>query len=110
MHTGVHLLRDAEAARQFLLYEGAQEKDLAGRGRIDSVRELGLSVGEEAIAVRRAGTPGDIWRVIFRRGRIVGEAFIRRANDHDDRQSELARLAQTLDDRIQRVLRGDLKP
>ena len=110
VHTGVHLLRDADAARQFLLYEGAQEKDLAGRGRIDSVRELGLSVGEEAIAVRRAGTPGDIWRVIFRRGRIVGEAFIRRENDHDDRQTELARLAQTLDDRIQRVLRGDLKP
>lgn len=113
--TSVELLRDAEAATEYLEDQLADFERMKGR-KFEGVslsrakRFPVTGIGDEAggvrvtLAVRKRRGYSTV--VAFRRGRVVAVADLTRA-DNRDVHDEVQRLARVLESRVSGVLRGE---
>lgn len=113
--TSADLFATETNARSFILTEIRQFKRFEGKSRegvkILRADEFDVTVGDEGWGVelefRGSGATLTMTGVIFRHGRLVASAFYLRGDGADVRP-QAASLALKLENRIERVLAGDL--
>ena len=113
--TSADLFATETNARSFILTELRQFKRFEGKSRegvkILRADEFDVTVGDEGWGVelefRGSGATLTMTGVIFRHGRLVASAFYLRGDGADVRP-QAASLALKLENRIERVLAGDL--
>lgn len=113
--TSADLFATETGARSFILTELRHFRRFEGKTRegvkILRTDEFDVTVGDEGWGVefefRGSGATLTMTGVIFRHGRLVATAFYLRADDADVRP-QAASLALKLENRIERVLAGDL--
>ena len=108
LSTGAHLFRTPEGARRYAALFRDAEATMTARGAggltgsVDS-RDL-AGVGDSALLmVTRYSNGNARTRILFVRGRLVGDIYLYRF-DNKDVGAELTALAQKLDGRIQSIL------
>ena len=117
VYTSVALFDSAGAARAVASNEenGARVRDgkTVGGAAYKGLELANPEVGDEAwgmeFSVATDKTTYHITAILFRREQVLGRAIITRTDDTVVR-TQVLRLAQITDDRIQRILSGELKP
>ncbi len=121
--TVVELFRDPQGASGYLRDGLADAEGQVGQEREDTILEQVQTfsidnIADETIGLRmrlttRAMEADELalyaTAILFRRGRLLADAVIVRADDKDV-SAEVEALARKLDERIQAVLRGDISP